>query len=447
MPHSPKQVYEWGLLPLAKNDDQPGPQEITQAQWKALGEYNEAHRNRYFAVQTNGIRFYQFVGVIQVGSLTIEVLPKIDKRESEDRKGIWQAVLIDMLRQCHWLDQHAHDNAPLRIRHRSILEAYLALFLGYCEAILHRGLVKRYRPEESNKYALKGKLLFAQQVRHNAVHAERFYTRHRVYDADNLLNRILLKAIRLVPRLSTHGALKDRVGRLLLDFPELDDVRVDADTFERIRYDRKTAHYQDAINIAAMLLLHYRPDVRGGNRHVLAILFDMNDLWEEYVYRRLKRDRRYEVQAQDNRVFWRPHEGRGHKKIRPDLVVRDRAGSKPIIIDTKWKVPDGRRPDDADLKQMFAYNEYWGAGHAILLYPDAHYRQVPDYVAGGFGEEKGRENQRHGCAMLWVSVLKQEADVSDKERSRLDPKIGERILNHCVAEKLLRVTFLLENPS
>ena len=40
-----------------------------------------------------------------------------------------------------------------------------------------------------------------------------------------------------------------------------------------------------------------------------------------------------------------------------------------IVIDTKWKTPDGFIPSDNDLKQMFVYNEYWKAQHGILLYP------------------------------------------------------------------------------
>lgn len=419
--HKPKQVYEWGLLRIAKDDKQASPTEITSAQWEALGKYNEAHGNRFFTVQTNGIRFNQYVGVVQVGNQTIEILPKVDKKEPEDEQTMnkWQSVLIDMLRQCHWLDQQAHQHAPLRIKHRSILEAYLALFLNHCEAILHRGLVKRYRQQEGNKYALKGKLMFAKNIRHNAFHAERFYTQHRVYDAQHLLNQILLKAIKLVPRLSTRSHLKDKVGRLLLDFPELPDVAVNEALFQRIRYDRKTAHYEEAIHIAAMLLLHYRPDVTGGHQHVLAILFDMNKLWEEYVYRQLKKQPGYTVAAQRKKQFWLPEAGRSFKEIKPDIVLAKKGSDARIIIDTKWKTPDGNKPADDELKQMFAYNEYWEAGQAVLLYPNQDYLGGPSFSKGYFCRKK--DEPRHGCSMMRVSVL-------DKAGGKLNPDVGKEML-------------------
>lgn len=428
MSHLPLiQVYEHSLL---RKDER-----LTDAQWKSLGEYNQAHDNRFFTLQTNGIKFNLYVGVIQVGNQTIEVLPKIDRRESEENKSIWQRVLINMLRQCHWLDQHAHQQAPLRIRHRSILEAYLEVFLNHCEAILHRGLVKRYRKEEGNKYALKGKLLFAQNIRHNSHHAERFYIRHPIYDSQHLLNQILLKAIKLVPSLSTHSSLKDKVSRLLMDFPELPDVAVNAATFERIHYDRKTAHYQEAIDIAAMLLLHYRPDVRGGKQHVLAILFDMNELWEEYVFRKLKKVKSYIVLPQRKKIFWRPEEGRTFKIIKPDIVIesitkddKGEAKKTTIIIDTKWKTPDGNKPADDDLKQMFAYNEYWSSNHAILLYPDKDFKDPLNFSKGGFCEQTDKTS--HGCSMLRISVL-------NKSGTSLDSEIGNRLFDFLQKSKIV----------
>ena len=81
-------------------------------QWEALASYNQRNGNRFFTTLHNGILFNQYVGVLQVDNLTIEVLPKVD--QSELTLGQWQTVLLEMLRECHWMQVYAHQEASLR---------------------------------------------------------------------------------------------------------------------------------------------------------------------------------------------------------------------------------------------------------------------------------------------------------------------------------------------
>src|ERR1035437_2529970 len=131
-----------------------GQQDFTHSHWEALGWYNQKYNNRFLSLLPNGVKFNEHVGIIQVGNQTIEILPKVDQQDTDKNK--WQQVLINMLRECHWMQQHANQKAPLRIKHNSILDAYLELFLNHCDIILHKGLVKKYKEEQSNKLALKG---------------------------------------------------------------------------------------------------------------------------------------------------------------------------------------------------------------------------------------------------------------------------------------------------
>jgi 5-methylcytosine-specific restriction enzyme subunit McrC len=342
---------------------------FTKSHWNEMAKYNERHGGQFFDLLHNGVKFKEYVGVIQVRNLTIEILPKIDR--SNLKENAWQGILLDMLRECHWMRVHCHDKASLRFKHNSILDAYLEIYLDACLQLLHEGLVKKYRKEQGNLFALKGKLKFSQHIRRNLVHEERFFTEHALYDRNNVFNQILLKALKVIPQLTVSAVIQDKLSRLLLDFPELPDVSVTPETFQNLVYDRKTERYKESIEIAAMLLLNYRPDIRGGHNHVLAILFDMNDLWEEYFYRRLRVSLPpgWDIQPQPRKVFWvLLKEFNQEKRIKPDIVLTNPAGQN-IVIDTKWKTPDGFIPSDNDLKQMFVYNEYWKAQHGILLYP------------------------------------------------------------------------------
>lgn len=410
------QVFEHQQLLL---DDQM----FKRHHWEALGWYNSTHGGDFFTLLPKGVKFNQYVGVIQVGNLTIEVLPKIGKTSGKGDKTLWQKVLIDMLRECHWMQIYAQEKASLRFKPNSILEAYLEIFINECEKLLRQGLVKKYRAINSNTTTLKGKLLFVQQVQINSIHKEKFYTQHHIFDRENIFNQILLKALTLVPILSQSPYIKDKVSNLLLSFPELIDIVVTHSTFDNLVFDRKTTRYKEAIEIAAMLLLNYRPDIVSGNNHVLAILFDMNDLWEEYIYRQLSRykSNNLQIREQNSKSFWKLDDSRTYKKIRPDIVIHDKETNFSVILDTKWKIPDNNIPSDSDLKQMFVYNEYWEGKQALLVYPEHSYTDEPIYFGGGFVKRKDVASN-HNCGILKVAVL-------DKLNTKLDDTIGIRVNN------------------
>jgi 5-methylcytosine-specific restriction enzyme subunit McrC len=378
-----------------------GQEGFEQRHWQALAAYNDKREGLFFDLLGHGIKFKSYVGVIQVSDITIEILPKVDR--SNLNEGEWQVILLDMLRECHWMRVHAREKASLRLRHNFILDAYLEIFLNICERLLHEGLVKKYRKEEGNVFALKGKLKFARHIRHNLVHEERFYTEHSRYDLNNIYNQILLKALKIIPRFTVSATIRDQLSRLLLDFPELPDMTVNVKTFQKLSYNRKTERYKEAMEIAAMLLLNYRPDIRGGNNNVLAILFDMNELWEEFVFRRLSHelDTAWRIQRQSRKVFWEM-KGRGMRKIlKPDIVIFS-PQEEITVIDTKWKIPDNDLPSDEDLRQIFAYNSYWYAALGILLYPEA---ENGNSISWTEGEYKHRQSM---CAISKMNLLQRD---------------------------------------
>lgn len=82
---------------------------------------------------------------------------------------------------------------------------------------------------------------------------------------------------------------RDRIARLLLDYPEIKEIPIQKHHFNQVIENRKTKAYGKAIQIAKMLILNYSPDIRSGQENMLTLLFDMNKLWEEYIYRMLVR--------------------------------------------------------------------------------------------------------------------------------------------------------------
>ena len=409
------QVFEHEALTTTPDEQQ---RCLETDELEKLWEFNDRNNNIYFTGIRNGVRFTSFVGVIQIGGLTLEILPKTDRKSyySEKEYNNWRKALLQMLKVCSRIRVDAVSEASLSRRYNSLLDLYFILYLDEVNRLLHQGLIKKYRKRMGNLNTLKGRLLFPKHIQQNLIHQERMYTEYEVYDYEHLLNQVLLKAVSILSLVSRNPLIRDRINRIKLDFPEIREIDITYKHFEHLRLNRKSEPYRRALDIARMIILNYRPDIKTGRENMLALLFDMNQLWEEYVYRMLKRCEtpRIKIHQQKSKRFWE------QRNIRPDIVFEHTSseGTKAYVIDTKWKIIDANCPSDDDLKQMFAYNAYWEADKSMLLYPRTH--SHPEKF-GIF--HKGIPEQSR-CKLGFVNVL--------NDNGGLNLEIGNEIL-----EKLL----------
>jgi 5-methylcytosine-specific restriction enzyme subunit McrC len=379
----------------------------------ALSKLNALHNYQYFDLKHNGIVFKQFVGVIQVDGLTIEILPKIDKNESEtlENKQKWQSALIEMLRVTRKLKVQKVGEANVSKQSIHLLDIYFEWFLSEVQLLIHQGLIKQYYKETGNVKAMKGKLEFAGHLSKNLVHKERFYTTHQVYDKDNLVHQVLGQALSIIETFSKGTYLYSKCKTTQLNFPEVKFIQANEATFSRLPQNRKTAPYESALSIARLIILNYAPNIKSGSEQMLALLFDMNSLWEEYILIRLKQvadDKGFKVYGQNSTGFWK------NISIRPDIVLEKGEGDtkETFIIDTKWKNIDNSAPSTNDLRQMYVYNDFWSSTKAMLLYP-SNLPSVQDVEFTPF------KNQKHACSLGKISVFNDEI---------LNDTIGDEVL-------------------
>lgn len=405
------QIFEHERLTLHKNER---GEYLTQNELEKLYEFNDRNNNEYFTGIRNGVKFTNYVGVIQIGGLTIEILPKADKKANVQTKDYkkWRDALLNMLAICRRIKVESVSEASLNKRYYSLLDLYFDIFLDEVLVLLRKGLIKKYYKQSSNQTALRGRIMFSQNIQKNLIHQERVYTNHQVYGYEHTINQILLRALGILSKIVSNSNIKDRIARIKLDFPDIQEIEITKSHFDKVKESRKTKSYEEALKIAKMIILNYSPDIKNGQENMLALLFDMNKLWEEYVFRMLQRANMegYEINFQNSQKFWE------NKTIQPDLVVVKTLDDEKetFIIDTKWKIIDYRKPSDDDLKQMYAYNLYWDAAKSMLLYP-----KTDDFPESFGNYHKGRE-QGNACKLGFVNVL--------DESGKLDLDIGRAIL-------------------
>ncbi len=408
------QVFEHSFLAIEKG-------KFEQRHFVALSKLNALHQDKYFDLRHNGIKFKHYVGVIQVDGLTIEILPKIDNDSRSE--AVWQSALIEMLKVTRKLKVQKVGEANVNKQNIHLLDIYFEWFLSEVQTLIHQGLIKQYYKETSNVKALKGKLEFAGHISKNLVHKERFYTTHQVYDKDHLVHQILSQALDIIASLTKGNYLYSKCKTIQLDFPEVKTIQANEATFNKVPKNRKTSPYDTALAIARLIILNYAPNISSGSEKMLALLFDMNTLWEEYILERLRQanDGSVTVTGQQSKTLW------NGISIRPDIVVKK--SDEIFVIDTKWKSIDYSKPSTHDLRQMYVYNEYWGATKAMLLYPSNtttsnsfikfEDSKINKYI---LLDKDHKLFEQHKCCLGKISIFKD-------DNKTLDDQIGIEILN------------------
>ncbi len=354
----------------------------------------------FFKLIHNGVQFNEHVGVIQVGKTLIEVLPKADKNlhsDVEDKK--WRDILINMLRAVGGFDIKQTSSSNLKIKPNTVLDLYFEMFVKEVEYLIHSGLVKQYRKKTANVKALKGSLQFGKHIQQNIIHKERFYTKFSTYDVEHTLHFIIYKTIRLLKQINTNTALNSRIGTLLLMFPEMPEIKISENTFIKLNFNRKNQQYKKAIEISKLILLQYHPDVNKGRNHVLALMFDMNLLWEQFIYISLKKHKSTEtkIKAQSYKYFWKPENGK-RSKMKPDILIEQE--NENIVLDTKWKNLNGYNPSPEDLRQMYVYSDYFNADRVALVYPN----NISNISSGMYFDKDISNLSDKECSVISIAV-------------------------------------------
>ena len=402
-------VFEHQSLPIGGD--------FQRRHWDALFKRNEKEKIKFLEVQRNGIKFKQFVGVIQVADLTIEILPKIDSTmpDTKSEEDKWQNVLLEMYRHSRSVMLSTDQRAWLAREKGDLLTIYIRLYLHEVEKLVRQGLTRNYRRTKTNSPTLRGAIDFSRQIKRNLSLPDQFSIESTVYSKDILSNQIILAALDIIPTVCGDSDILLKQRQLAQAFAGIERISVLPTLVSKVVDKRKTVQYQPALVMAEMLLTQYRPSNRGGNDHVLSILIDMNVLWQDYIFHRLREAGGETVKATKNlsQHFWSGPENDKPRKIKPDIILE--WGHRTIVIDTKWKLPKNFKPSDADLKQIFVYNLYWGAVHGILLYP----AQDPQQNMGAYLDFTAMPYATH-CGVLTCNIL--------NPASQLDNTVGQRIL-------------------
>ena len=309
-----------------------------------------------------------YVGVIQTkDGTTIEILPKIKNATTEKSKDI----LIKMLKTLKNSPFKNLSVANLKSSKIPLFEIFISMFLEELTVLVRNGIKSDYISKEENLKFLKGKLKISEQIKYNTIHKERFFVQYEEFISNRVENRLIKTTLQFLYNKSKLNKNQQRIREFLFVFDEIEISHNIKTDFSKIKLNRQMKDYEQVLLWCKTFLFENSFSPYKGNDIAFALLFDMNLLFESFVYSYLKKSSNFQdIKSQDRTHHLAYENSIGRFRLKPDIVIN---GGK-IIADTKWKILSEDKAYNGvlqdDMYQLYAYGtKYDNCEKIYLIYP------------------------------------------------------------------------------
>jgi 5-methylcytosine-specific restriction enzyme subunit McrC len=371
-------VVEHEVIPVVARLDHPAHKALTFAEAERLIGVGAARRIRVAEyVARDRIKVRQFVGLVSLGARSIEVLPKIESPAGDASTTVVRHNLLHMLLAAFDINIHIPGAVDAEVGRADWLDAFIQAFCAQLAEQVRFGLIKQYRVEEDDLAQLRGNLLVEEQLRRNFIHQERIACEFDELDEDHLLNQVFKASLTRMLPFARSVAGQRAVRQLVVSFDGVSSRSSASRWWRHVSLNRLSARFQPALQMAQLFLDGLGPDVKHGGNGSFALLFDMNDLFESYVGKEMRRCTRasalqVQLQHSKHQLIWDPVGKASLFALRPDIVAFS-DGHAVCIADTKWKrleVAERKMGvNQGDLYQMLAYADRYACDSILLIYP------------------------------------------------------------------------------
>jgi len=353
---------------------------ITEKSLKQLEKLNETQK--FMEIYRDRLKALNYVGVVRVGTINIEILPKFLTGEIDEIKPTIMTNLLVMLRYTRRLNVKETDIARLDLKN-DFFEIFVHLFskrlLNLLKLKQDRGYIRR---NEELKF-VRERIEIKKYGNPARLHKIPCIFHERLMDTP--INRTLKYTcyllLKLVKSEDNYRLLKQIVS--ILTPTKLTPVSVDFAS--RISFNRLNSDFKPFIDVCIQFLKGFSLTLQASNVEFFSLMIPMEKLFEEFIAGILKEEFHDFLGgkpiSQRDVGFLAKREGREEFKLVPDIVI-EKDGKSKYLIDTKYKLLD---QDDRklgvshlDLYQMHAYAAKTKAEKMLLLYPRYPQTEMPE---------------------------------------------------------------------
>ncbi len=339
-----------------------------------LGKYLKRQKiNSALNVSSYSIKADSWVGVIKYKKTIIQILPKLicDK---DDNKTILKN-LIYMLSFTKRLDIKTNDVAKLSKEKNPFMEILIREFADSLFDCLKRLTPQKYIRDENNLNYLKGKIKFPENIRYNCSNSAKFYCEYDEYSENNILNQLFLYVSTCLYSISNNNYNKKILKFITNYYADIDLIRFDKVKAEKIKLSRNQELFKKPFMLAKMFIEKATVDLTKNRLENIILLWDMNKLFEEFVFELLKRNENknglegWKFTAQKGKYLFKNNKDKC-RMTNVDIYAENSEKKGKIIIDTKYKKFETLKDvSNSDIYQLTTYCLLHDATKGILLYP------------------------------------------------------------------------------
>lgn len=352
----------------------------------------------------------KWVGVVALPDYSIEILPKIfgevDVEKSRD-------VLVRMLLIAHLSTNIRQMPASLSMKKNSLMEMLIETFLAELQTYIDSGLQHDYKKVSQNIKKVKGKILFNQHINRNAWNPTHFYCRYSSYQEDTELNQFFKACLLCMVAATNDTHNKKIIDELFPAFYSVSSITREEALNLNIEFTPINIRAEEPFKYGRMFLENIYATLNAGATKMYSMLFDMNLLYEMFIYRAALAafGNRVTYQRKAGYIVSRDADTKRFVCMRPDITVKGNDGTE-IIVDTKWKIPS-KFAKESDIYQMNAYSMSSNkVSKVVLLYPhlDSTEKMVGKYTfLLGNGHARSLEIKTINITkvLAWIDFLKE----------------------------------------
>lgn len=360
------EVIEHQKIKIGKKFDSTLKQ-ITLEDAEYLRQLELKQKKQLFKWGYRAVSPQQWVGVISVPSGSIEVLPKIAE---SGNIGQSREILVHMLQVVHDVPTRKNIDSNLKYGTQGFLDVLIFLFLTELEKQIRRGIYKTYQKHMQNLNSIKGTVNYAENLRRNTLLKNKFVCNYSKFTEDNLLNQIIKFTLFYLSKVTLAQRNKTLIKRLSINFDSVSEKKINENDIDRIVFHRNNLRFEETLKFCRLFLKGLSLELKSGDLEIDFMLFDMNQLFERYIYKMFKKAFKNGKVLYQNKKNYMLSENNGNKskiQLKPDLILSYQ--NKSIVLDTKWKNISGFA-NEKDVYQMNAYLDCIPQiDEGILLYP------------------------------------------------------------------------------
>lgn len=289
---------------------------------------------RSFKATKPGFKIYKLQTTDYIGIFSFPENPPVIIQPKIPNADFLQMLKYVSLEKFHIFESLIQRISP----YETFFDAIIKMFLDELDKFFKNPIQKLYRENIETLKGIKGKVLISDSLKELKLFHGEFVCEFELFTKNSIHNQIIKYTLYLLQFISYSNLLVE-INYFLKRFKNISLVKIQDYHFNKLVYNRFTAHYKIIHDFCKMIIKRFAFGKQIGQYNCYSLLFYSSSIYEIFLRELLKEllgPDKFEVDKYSD------------KKIQPDIVIK-RNFQICLICDAKYKLDYDRTTDYREL--------------------------------------------------------------------------------------------------